>query len=140
MRQTLLLTEGDPELCDSYERYLTRHGYEVETAAHGLDCLEKLRRKPPAVLVLDWELRWGGGDGVLAWLREEHAAFEVPVVLMSTAGSSPALCDLRPPVVQFLPKPFALAALLQSVRAAARWGREFPLHLDGAVRPDLFIG
>jgi hypothetical protein len=44
----------------------------VETASDGLDCLKKLRRATPAALVLDLKLHWGGGDGVLAWLREDR--------------------------------------------------------------------
>jgi DNA-binding response OmpR family regulator len=68
MNQTLLIAEGDAELCDVYRRFFARQGFDVETASDALDCVEKLRRVPPAVLVLDWELRWGGGDGVLAWL------------------------------------------------------------------------
>src|SRR5438067_11067086 len=71
MKQTLLIADGDAELCDLYEMFLTECGYEVEAASDGLDCLRKLRQVIPAVLVLDLELRWGGGDGVLARLREE---------------------------------------------------------------------
>jgi CheY-like chemotaxis protein len=43
-------------LRDAYRRFLTGLGYDVETAADGLDCLEKLRRLAPAVCVLDREL------------------------------------------------------------------------------------
>ena len=56
----------------------------METVSNGLDCVEKLRRVTPAVLA--WELRWGGGDGVRAWLREKGAKSGVPVVLTTTAG------------------------------------------------------
>ena len=71
MKQALLIADRDAELCDVYRRFLTDRGYEVETSSDGLDCLRKLRQVTPAVLVLDLELLWGGGDGVLAWLREE---------------------------------------------------------------------
>ena len=40
-------------------------GYEPETACDALDCLAKLRRSNPALLVLDVGLLWGGADGVL---------------------------------------------------------------------------
>jgi DNA-binding response OmpR family regulator len=85
MKCTLLIAEGDAELCEVYRRFFTERGYEVETASDGLDCLAKLRRATPAALVLDRELRWGGGDGVLAWLREQSEAFTLPVVLTTTA-------------------------------------------------------
>jgi DNA-binding response OmpR family regulator len=143
MRPTLLIAEGDAGLRAVYQRFLSERGYDVQTASDGLDCLEKLRRVRPVVLVLDRELRWGGGDGVLAWLREEHAACKIPVVLTATVGSAPDVAaDIRPPVVRFLFKPFALATLLASVRGvvAAR-GHEEPYQPNRvADRPDSSLG
>ena len=85
MKQRLLIADRDAELCEVYRRFLTERGYEVETSTDGLDCLAKLRQVTPAVLVLDLELLWGGGDGVLAWLREERPAPRIPVLLTATA-------------------------------------------------------
>jgi DNA-binding NtrC family response regulator len=143
MTARLLIAEGDGELREVYRRFLAERSYDVETAADGLECLGKLRRLMPAVLVLDRELHWGGGDGVLAWLREQGVTTGVSVVLTATAGSYPdVLGDMRPPVVRFLPKPFALAALLESVRAAvAESRREKRFNLNrAAAYPELFFG
>jgi DNA-binding response OmpR family regulator len=130
MKPTVLIAESDAELRDACRRFLTGRGYDVETAADGLDCLEKLRRVTPVVLVLDRGLRWGGADGVLAWLREGGATSEVSVVLTATAGNPPDVAgDIEPPVVAFLTKPLGLAALLESVRGLmARTGRERPFN------------
>ena len=143
MKPALLIAESDAELCDAYQRFLTERGYDVETAADGLDCLEKLRWLTPAVCVLDRELRWGGADGVLAWLREERAGCGVSVLLTATAGYPLDVAgEIEPPVVGFLSKPFVLTALLESVRVLmARRGREEPFHRSRAsASPDLFIG
>ncbi|MBV8455292.1 MAG: response regulator [Acetobacteraceae bacterium] len=94
-------------------------GFDLETASDGLDCVEKLRRVTPAVLVLALELRWGGGDGVLAWLREQGVESGVPVILTYTAGNPPHLAAFTElPVVDHLCKPFELTALLERVRSA----------------------
>jgi DNA-binding response OmpR family regulator len=143
MKPNLLIADGDAELRAVYQRFLSERGYQVATASDGLDCLEKLRRLSPAVLVLDLELRWGGGDGVLARLREESATSRVPVVLTATAGNPLDVAKvIKPPVVKFLPKPFALTALLESVRAAvAKKGREEPINGNGAAAcTELYIG
>jgi DNA-binding response OmpR family regulator len=124
MKQRLLLADRDAKLCEALRGLLTERGYEVETSSDGLDCLAKLRRVTPAVLVLDRELLRGGGDGVLAWLREENRAPGIPVLLTAiTAGSD--LADFNgPSVVDYLPKPFALAGLLESIcSAVAKSGR-----------------
>lgn len=120
MKPTLLIADSDSELCDLYRRFFTERGYKVESASNGLDCLTKIREQAPAVIVLDLELQWGGSDGVLAWLREERAVPPTSVVLTATAGYP---CDftasMEPPVVNYLPKPFSLTVLLESIRAAA---------------------
>jgi DNA-binding NtrC family response regulator len=128
MKQTLLIGDGDAELCDLYSRFLTARGYDVATSLDGLDCLEKLRQLESVVLVLDPDLRWGGGDGVLAWLREESLMPGIPVILTATAGYAQDFAEFfEPPVVDYLRKPFTLTALLESVRSAvANKGRREP--------------
>jgi DNA-binding response OmpR family regulator len=143
MEPNLLIADSDAALCDLYQRFLNRHDYQVAIASDGLDCLKKLRQARPSLLVLERELRWGGGDGVLAWLREERAGSEVAVVLTTTGGSLPNRADaMEPPVVRFLPKPFTLAALLDTVRAAvARKGRVELFNRNRATAgSELFIG
>jgi CheY-like chemotaxis protein len=113
MKQSMLVADGDAELCDLYRRFSTERGYEVETTSDGLDCVRKLRQVTPAVLVLDLELRWGGGDGVLGWLREEPQFLPRRVVLTSAEASAHNFDRLAsPPVVKTLTKPFPLSALL----------------------------
>ena len=86
MKQRLLIADRDADLCELYRRFLADMGYAAEACTDGLDCLAKLRRARPAVLVLDLELLWGGGDGVLAWLREESPAAGIPVLLTASAS------------------------------------------------------
>lgn len=127
MKREVLIAESHPELREMYQRSLLEGGFAVRSASDGLDCLEKLRRRSPAVLVLDGELRWGGADGVLAWLREEESMSEVAVVLTGLAGHSAlGAADLHPPVTRFLAKPFGMRVLLDCVRGAlAEMGRGY---------------
>jgi DNA-binding response OmpR family regulator len=118
LAKTVLIAQGDAEMCDLYRQFLTKHGYHVETSSDGLDCMKKLRVWTPAVLVLDLELRWGG-DGILAWLREENPAHGLPVILTARAGYPQAfLSFIEPPVVDHIPNLFALTVLLEKVRSA----------------------
>jgi DNA-binding response OmpR family regulator len=118
MKPVILITNGSAELCRIWCYFLAKRGYEAETAADALDCLAKLRRLKPAVLVLDLDLRWGGSGGVLACLREDSQMPWVPVVLTAAAGSTELPSELlQPPVVQCLHKPFSLTALLESVHS-----------------------
>jgi DNA-binding response OmpR family regulator len=119
MEQRLLIADRDTELCEVYRRFLTERGFAVVTSTDGLDCLAKLRQVAPTVLVLDLELLWAGGDGVLSWLREQRPAPGIPVLLTATAADPPDAAEFNePPVVDYLPKLFALAGILESIRSA----------------------
>jgi DNA-binding NtrC family response regulator len=140
LAQTVLIAQGDADLCDLYGKFLTKHGYEVKTSSDGLDCLKKLRRATPAVLVLDLELLWGG-DGILAWLREENPAYGIPVILTATAGSPQDFAHfIEPPVVGFLLKPIAPIALLEKVRTAVAEATSRAPSQRRRDGPEFFIG
>ena len=115
MNPVLLIAESDETLIDVFRLYCSRCGYDVETAAGGLECLRKLRRSSFQLLILDADLPWGGGDGVLAVMREDSRLARIPVILISTTLRSDLV---GPPVVQALKKPFYLDALLERVRSA----------------------
>jgi CheY-like chemotaxis protein len=138
MKQSMLIADGNAELCDLYRRFSTGRGYEVETTSDGLDCVRQLRQLTPAVLVLALELRWGGGDGVLGWLREEPQFFPHRVVLTSTEASAPNLNRLAsPPAVKTLTKPFPLSALLDDTASVALAGSTHPS--TGGLRRGILV-
>jgi DNA-binding response OmpR family regulator len=120
MVATMLIADGDAGLCDLYRRFAMKCGYEVDTSSDGLDCVRKLRLATPAVLVLDLDLCWGGGDGVLGWLREEPQFLPSRILLTAGEASAPHFDRLAlPPVVKTLTKPFPLSALLDDPVAVA---------------------
>src|SRR5258707_15077990 len=105
MKRTQRIADGDADLCNLCRRFLTGRGYEVETTSNGLDCQRRLRQRTPSALVLDLEILWGGGDGVLAWLREENLTNAIPVILTAMPGSLQDVAELiEAPVVDYLPK------------------------------------
>lgn len=116
---TVLIAEADRDLRDAYVQYLAGFGFEIDTAADGLECLSKLRQTRPDLLILDLELLWGGGEGVLAILREDNRLLQKQVVLTSAVASAHRLKSLAFPLgVRTLTKPFPLSELLQNCVAA----------------------
>jgi DNA-binding response OmpR family regulator len=120
VKPILLLTEVDADLRDIYRLFLVERGFAVETASDGLECLAKLRRLDPDLLILDQDLLWGGADGVLAWMRE--SASDTPVVLTTTAPRAGLPEEGMGPVVKILAKPFSLKALVVCARGLRRCG------------------
>lgn len=114
----LLIADSDMLVLDRCRGYFARHGYQVEVAADGLKCLDSLGRMPPDILVLDRELLWGGGEGVLACLREDQWRWPETVILTASECADDSRATLPPPVKAVLPKPFSLARLGETIRRA----------------------
>lgn len=125
MELRVLIADSDAVLLDVVTHYLNRHNFAVQTATDGLDFMAKLRQSRPDVAVLDLNILWGGGDGVLALLREE-GAFELPVLLTSTTEIE----DADPPVFCRFRKPFTLSAL---TAALAELRRELSTNVEHAA-------
>ncbi len=139
----ILVGDGDQTFRDIFHRLLARHGYDVEVASGGVDCVAKLRRSFPDLLILDLNLPWGGGDGVLAWIREESPTHGVPVVLTGAADYPEEVAEIiDPPVVDYVTKPFRPSVLLEKVASAvAKKGNGEPSNLNRVPPcPKLFIG
>jgi DNA-binding response OmpR family regulator len=79
----VLIADPDESLLIHYQEFLAHDRFRVETATSGLECVEKLRSFAPHVLVLEPELPWGRGEGVLARMHQDADLPRVPVVVLS---------------------------------------------------------
>jgi CheY-like chemotaxis protein len=64
------MADPDGSLHPVYREPLAEEGFDVVAALSGLECVDRLRERVPDVLVLEPQLPWGGGDGVLAMMGE----------------------------------------------------------------------
>jgi DNA-binding response OmpR family regulator len=79
----ILLADPDEMLLDEYEHFLCQACFNVATAKSGLECVAKLRSFVPDVLVLEPDLPWGRGEGVLARMHEDLDVPRVPVLVLA---------------------------------------------------------
>ena len=79
----VLMADPDESLHPLYREPLLREGFEL-TALSGLECVARLRERVPDVLVLEPQLPWGGGDGVLAMMGEVPELATVPVMVLTS--------------------------------------------------------
>jgi DNA-binding response OmpR family regulator len=116
--QRIILADPDARLLATHHSFLAQHGYEVAVCSDALACLELLRSFRPDLLVLNPDLPWGQGEGVLCLMRDGDAP-TVPVVLVSDRpGPQRRFPVGRFPIRSFLPKPVAPDRLANSIRWA----------------------
>lgn len=113
----VLLADPDESLLASYRDYLTGDGFEVATATGGLDCVAQLRWFQPHVLILEPDLPWGSGDGVLALMQDHTDVPQVPVIVLSaTQRVANQSHDGVFPIRDYQVKPLAPHLLAQRIR------------------------
>ncbi len=112
------MADPDESLHPVYREPLSRDGFEVVTALSGLECVSRLRERVPDVLVLEPQLPWGGGDGVLAMMGEDPDLAIVPVMIL-TSCRDPHVLDrvARFPISDYQVKPLAADRLAGRLRS-----------------------
>ena len=100
------MADPDELLQPVYREPLAQEGFDVVAACSGLECVARLREYVPALLVLEPQLPWGGGDGVLALMGEVLALANVAVMVL-TSCRDPQILDrvARFPISDYQVKP-----------------------------------
>lgn len=116
----VLVVEDDDDVRDAMVELLQAQGYEVLSAANGLEALACMRARPDLSLVLlDLSMPIMDGWECREQMLKDAALAKLPVVLLS-GTSSIAAEQNELSAAAVLPKPFAPRALLAVV---ARHGR-----------------
>lgn len=111
----VLIADPDESLLAEYREH-SQEGFDVVTAPNGLECVDRLREQAPDVLVLEPQLLWGGGDGVLAVMHNDLDLTTVPVMILTSCTDPVILDDIaRFPISDFHPKPLSPANLVSRV-------------------------
>ena len=109
---TILIGVTDPAERSAYAVGLVAAGYDVQQVASGLGCVTELRRHSYSLLVVDFHLLWGGGEGVIELMLNDESITVLPAVVI----------DIPPVVlsgtsVPRLAKPIAVGELVRVVQA-----------------------
>ena len=122
-RETILIVDDEPNIIQLVGMYLEREGYTVISSGDGIDALEKIRTKKPALVVLDIMLP--GMDG-LAVCRKLRGEDNPVMILMLTAKEDDIdkILGLEMGADDYLTKPFNPRELVARVKALLRRGNK----------------
>ena len=83
-RATILVVDDDPDLRLVHSEILSHEGYEVLTAADGVEALEVVENEgPPAVILLDLRMPRMNGWDLAERLRQRPGWRDIPVVVVA---------------------------------------------------------
>ena len=79
----ILVVDDDPGIIRLVGSLLTSHGYEVTSAADGLEALVKIKNEKPDLVVLDIMMPEVNGYDVCYQLRFNQEFEQVPIVILT---------------------------------------------------------
>jgi len=114
--QRVLIVEDKPHARQILQSYLSEAGYEIETAANGIEALEKAKQWKPDVITLDILLPIKDGWQVLRELKQHPLCKNIPVIIIYMLDERNVGFGLG--AVDYFVKPVQKDALLESLRKA----------------------
>lgn len=126
----LLIIDDDAKLVEALELYLSKAGYEVITAADGLEGLQEVYAHRPDLIILD--IMMPKMDGWKACRRIREVS-DVPIIMLTARGQEyDKVKGLKQGADDYVAKPFGLKELAARVEAVLRRTR-LPSPTQGAV-------
>lgn len=117
MLNSVLLVDDEASIRTAVEQWLSLSGFQVQLFSRAEDCLARLPRDFPGVLLSD--VRMPGMSGLELLKQVQLRDADLPVILLTGHGDVPMAVEaIRDGAYDFLEKPFTPETLLSSLRRA----------------------
>ena len=114
----LLIIDDDDKLVEAIELYMSRAGYDIVTAADGLQGMQQMYSQRPDLIILDVMMPRMDGWETCRRIREIS---DVPVIMLTARGQEPdRVMGLKLGADDYVAKPFSLKELEARVEAVLR--------------------
>jgi two-component system alkaline phosphatase synthesis response regulator PhoP len=121
MAKLIYIVEDERDIADLVEHYLKKDGFRSEAISDGQRALERIRRQPPDLLVLDLMLPGMEGLELCRILRSEPATKRLPIIMLTAkAEETDKIVGLEMGADDYLTKPFSPKELMARIRAIFR--------------------
>ena len=133
MKPRVLIVDDEPEVLELVDYKLSGEGFEVVTAASGLEGLRKARCEAPSVIILDMLLPDLDGATICEILRAQPSTRDVPVLVFSVLERPIGSRGAKIKVASWLKKGCDLNELRDHVRDALG---EHQARIELRLKPD----
>ena len=119
MKKKILVVDDEESIRLVVSFTLEQAGYDVEHAANGDDCLEKVYSFAPDLVLLDLMMPLVDGWEVLNLLRSNPETERIPVILLTAKGEiRDKMFALQQGASDYVTKPFSKEELLKRISEA----------------------
>ncbi|MDE6748935.1 MAG: response regulator transcription factor [Lachnospiraceae bacterium] len=115
----LYYIEDDPDIASAVKEYLEQKNFKVTIFETLAQAKQALKNHVPALILLDWNMPDGHGDGLCQWIRSNWK--ELPVIFITVRGDcTDIVSGFRNGADDYVVKPFELDVLYSRILAILR--------------------
>ena len=123
MSERILIVDDEPDLLELVRVNLADSGFQVEATTSGREALERVRRAPPDLLVLDLMMPDVSGTEICRQIRSTPEISNLPIIMLTAkAEELDRVVGFELGADDYVTKPFSPRELALRVRAVLRRG------------------
>ena len=116
MGRKILVADDESHILHVVSLKLRNAGYEVLTAADGLEALELAQAQRPDLIITDYQMPQLSGLELCRRLKQESATAAIPAIMLTARGYALEAQDMQDSgILRMLSKPFSPRHLLATV-------------------------
>jgi len=117
MSRKIMVVDDEYEVADIVKKMLESEGYEVITASGGDECIEKLEKEHPDLILLDIMMPGMDGWTTLRKIKSNEKWKDIPVSMLTALPLTPDDTKDKPVnnIENYIVKPFSKKILVQKV-------------------------
>jgi len=115
MRKKIMVVDDEEDIRLTVGQILEVCGYEVIPAENGTDCLEKMERERPDLVILDIMMPGMSGWDVAAHIKANAEWANIPIVFLTAKGDDMSMGMGGLASEAYIVKPFDVVKLKESV-------------------------
>ncbi|MCK4327125.1 MAG: response regulator [Candidatus Diapherotrites archaeon] len=115
----VMIVEDEPDVAKAIKGVLVDEGFGVEIALGGKDCLEKLKKSEPDVILLDILMPIMDGTEVLRRLKKDKKTAKIPVIVLTAVSAESEVkktLEEIDPKIGFIEKPYSIDQILAEIK------------------------
>lgn len=116
LEDTLLIVDDEPLMTELFEKFMSRRGFRVLTAATGAEALQIVKREQDRVRLVITDMTMPSMDGVTLARELQKLAPYIPVMIATGLGADLETADDPPNIVCVVRKPYRNLMLLEQIR------------------------
>ncbi len=127
MAERVLIVDDEPDLLELVRVNLAQAGFDVDVCTSGREGLERVRRQPPDLLVLDLMLPDLPGTEVCRKIRADEKLADLPILMLTAKGEEvDRVVGFELGADDYVTKPFSPRELTLRASAILRRARSAP--------------